>query len=70
VSSVTIWPVEISKDLIVRLLLDPEIVQAHNEGLIHFHDSDYFAQHMHNCNLVNLEYMLQNGTVISGTYID
>ena len=61
---------EISKDLTARLLLDPEIVKAHNEGLIHFHDSDYFAQHMHNCDLVNLEDMLQNGTVISGTYIE
>ena len=61
---------EISKDLTARLLLDPEIVQAHKEGLIHFHDSDYFAQHMHNCDLVNLEDMLQNGTVISGTYIE
>ena len=60
---------EISKDLTARLLLDPEIVKAHQEGLIHFHDSDYFAQHMHNCDLVNLEDMLQNGTVISGTYI-
>jgi len=61
---------EISKDLTARLLLDPEIVKAHNEGLIHFHDSDYFAQHMHNCDLVNLEDMLQSGTVISGTYIE
>ena len=61
---------EISKDLTARLLLDPEIVKAHQEGLIHFHDSDYFAQHMHNCDLVNLEDMLQNGTVISGTYIE
>lgn len=61
---------EISKDLTARLLLNPEIVKAHNEGLIHFHDSDYFAQHMHNCDLVNLEDMLQNGTVISGTYIE
>ena len=61
---------EISKDLTARLLLDPEIVKAHNEGLIHFHDSDYFAQHMHNCDLVNLEDMLQNGTVISGTYVE
>ena len=61
---------EISKDLTARLLLDPEIVKAHNAGLIHFHDSDYFAQHMHNCDLVNLEDMLQNGTVISGTYIE
>ena len=61
---------EISKDLTARLLLDPEIVKANQEGLIHFHDSDYFAQHMHNCDLVNLEDMLQNGTVISGTYIE
>ena len=61
---------EISKDLTARLLLDPEIVKAHQEGLIHFHDSDYFAQHMHNCDLINLEDMLQNGTVISGTYIE
>ena len=61
---------EISKDLTARLLLDPEIVKAHQEGRIHFHDSDYFAQHMHNCDLVNLEDMLQNGTVISGTYIE
>ena len=61
---------EISKDLTARLLLDPEIVKAHQEGLIHFHDSDYFAQHMHHCDLVNLEDMLQNGTVISGTYIE
>ena len=61
---------EISKDLTARLLLDPEIVKAHQEGLIHFHDSDYFAQHMHNCDLVNLDDMRQNGTVISGTYIE
>ena len=61
---------EISKDLTAGLLLDPEIVKAHQEGLIHFHDSDYFAQHMHNCDLVNLDDMLQNGTVISGTYIE
>ena len=61
---------EVSKDLTARLLLDPEIVKAHEEGLIHFHDADYFAQHMHNCDLVNLEDMLQNGTVISGTYIE
>lgn len=61
---------EISKDLTSRLLLPPDIVKAHQEGLIHFHDSDYFAQHMHNCDLVNLEDMLQNGTVISGTYIE
>ena len=61
---------EISKDLTARLLLNPEIVKAHNEGLIHFHDSDYYAQHMHNCDLVTLEDMRQNGTVISGTYIE
>ena len=61
---------EISKDLTARLLLPADIVKAHNEGLIHFHDSDYFAQHMHNCDLVNLEDMLQNGTVISGTFIE
>ena len=61
---------EVSKDLTARLLLDPEIVKAHEEGLIHFHDADYFAQHMHNCDLGNLEDMLQNGTVISGTGID
>ena len=61
---------EICKALTARLLLDPEIVKAHQEGLIHFHDSDYFAQHLHNCDLVNLEDMLQNGTVISGTYIE
>ena len=61
---------EVSKDLTKRFLLPPDIVQAHEEGLIHFHDADYFAQHMHNCCLVNLEDMLQNGTVISGTGID
>ena len=61
---------EVSKDLTKRFLLPPDIVQAHEEGLIHFHDSDYFAQHMHNCCLVNLEDMLQNGTVISETAID
>ena len=61
---------EISKDLTQRVLLPQEIVDAHNEGLIHFHDSDYCAQHMHNCDLVNLEDMLQNGTVISGTLIE
>ena len=61
---------EVSKDLTARLLLDPDIVKAHEDGLIHFHDADYFAQHMHNCDLVNLEDMLQNGTVISGTGID
>lgn len=61
---------EVSKDITKRFLLDSDIVEAHNEGIIHFHDSDYFAQHMHNCDLVNLEDMLQNGTVISGTRID
>ena len=61
---------EVSKDLTRRLLLPEDIVKADKEGLIHFHDSDYFAQHMHNCDLVNLEDMLQNGTVISETYID
>ena len=61
---------EVSKDLTKRLFLPPDIVQAHDEGLIHFHDADYFAQHMHNCDLVNLEDMLQNGTVISGTLIE
>ncbi len=61
---------EVSKDLTLRLLLPQEIVQAHEEGIIHFHDSDYYAQHMHNCDLVNLEDMLQNGTVISGTLIE
>ena len=60
---------EVSKDITMRLLLPAEVVAAHNEGIIHFHDSDYFAQHMHNCDLVNLEDMLQNGTVISGTLI-
>ena len=61
---------EVSKDLVQRELLPEDIVQAHNEGLIHFHDSDYFAQHMHNCDLINLDDMLQNGTVISGTLIE
>ena len=61
---------EVSKDLTRRLLLPKDIVDAHEGGLIHFHDSDYFAQHMHNCDLVNLEDMLQNGTVISGTMIE
>ena len=61
---------EVSKDITNRLLLPKEIVDAHNEGIIHFHDSDYFAQHMHNCDLVNLEDMLQNGTVITGTLIE
>ncbi len=61
---------EVSKDITKRILLEPDIVEAHENGLIHFHDADYFAQHMHNCDLVNLEDMLQNGTVISGTYIE
>ncbi len=61
---------EVSKDITKRILLPPDIVEAHENGLIHFHDSDYFAQHMHNCDLVNLEDMLQNGTVISGTMIE
>ena len=61
---------EVSKDITKRFLLDEDIAKAHEEGLIHFHDADYFAQHMHNCDLVNLEDMLQNGTVISGTKID
>ena len=61
---------EVSKDITKRLLLDSDIVEAHEQGLIHFHDADYFAQHMHNCDLVNLEDMLQNGTVISGTLIE
>ena len=61
---------EVSKDITRRILLPKEIVDAHDEGIIHFHDADYFAQHMHNCDLVNLEDMLQNGTVISGTYIE
>ena len=61
---------EVSKDLTQRVLLPAEVVKAHNEGIIHFHDSDYFAQHMHNCDLVNLDDMLQNGTVISGTLIE
>ena len=61
---------EVSKDITKRILLSPEIVDAHEKGLIHFHDADYFAQHMHNCDLVNLEDMLQNGTVISGTMIE
>ncbi len=61
---------EVSKDITKRFLLDEDIVKAHNDGLIHFHDADYFAQHMHNCDLVNLDDMLQNGTVISGTKID
>ena len=61
---------EVSKDITMRLLLPADVVEAHNEGIIHFHDSDYFAQHMHNCDLVNLDDMLQNGTVISGTLIE
>ena len=61
---------EVSKDITKRILLEPDIVDAHERGLIHFHDADYFAQHMHNCDLVNLEDMLQNGTVISGTCIE
>ena len=61
---------EVSKDISKRLLLPPEVVEAHDEGIIHFHDMDYFAQHMHNCDLVNLEDMLNNGTVISGTMIE
>lgn len=61
---------EVSKDLTMRLMLPKDIVKAHEEGIIHFHDADYYAQHMHNCDLVNLEDMLENGTVISGTRID
>ena len=61
---------EVSKDITQRILLPQDIVEAHQQGIIHFHDSDYFAQHMHNCDLVNLEDMLQNGTVISGTMIE
>ncbi len=61
---------EVSKDITKRILLEPDVVEAHDQGIIHFHDADYFAQHMHNCDLVNLEDMLQNGTVISGTYIE
>ena len=61
---------EVSKDLTRRMLLPAEVVKAHDEGIIHFHDADYFAQHIHNCDLVNLEDMLQNGTVISGTLIE
>ena len=61
---------EVSKDLTMRMLLPPEVVKAHEEGIIHFHDADYYAQHMHNCDLVNLDDMLQNGTVISGTLIE
>ena len=61
---------EVSRDLTTRMLLPHDIVEADREGIIHFHDSDYYAQHMHNCDLVNLEDMLQNGTVISGTMIE
>lgn len=61
---------EVSRDITNRILLPPDIVQAHEEGIIHFHDTDYYAQHMHNCDLVNLEDMLQNGTVITGTLIE
>ena len=61
---------EVSRDITNRILLPKEIVDAHNEGIIHFHDTDYFAQHMHNCDLVNLEDMLNNGTVITGTLIE
>ena len=61
---------EISKDISTRFLLSEDIVNAHKEGIIHFHDMDYFAQHIHNCDLVNLEDMLQHGTVISGTLIE
>ncbi|MCI8497330.1 MAG: anaerobic ribonucleoside-triphosphate reductase, partial [Clostridiales bacterium] len=61
---------EVSRDISTRLLLPQDVVEAHNEGIIHFHDTDYFAQHMHNCDLVNLEDMLQNGTVITGTMIE
>ncbi|MBO5253076.1 MAG: anaerobic ribonucleoside-triphosphate reductase, partial [Clostridia bacterium] len=61
---------EVSKDITRRILLPADIVEAHEQGIIHFHDTDYFAQHMHNCDLVNLEDMLQNGTVITGTLIE
>ena len=61
---------EVSRDITNRILLPQDIVDAHNEGIIHFHDTDYYAQHMHNCDLVNLEDMLQNGTVITGTLIE
>ena len=61
---------EVSRDLSMRLLVDPDIREAHDKGIIHFHDSDYFIQHMHNCDLVNLEDILQNGTVISDTLIE
>ena len=66
----TVGDITGSRDITNRILLPPDIVEAHNEGIIHFHDSDYFAQHMHNCDLVNLEDMLQNGTVITGTLIE
>ena len=68
--SATIWQARSSKDITRRILLPRDIVEAHEAGIIHFHDADYFAQHMHNCDLVNLEDMLQNGTVISGTLIE
>ena len=58
---------EVSRDITWRILLPQEIIDAHEKGIIHFHDTDYYAQHMHNCDLVNLEDMLQNGTVITGT---
>ena len=61
---------EVSKDLTNRIFLPQDIVEAHKKGLIHFHDADYFAQHCHNCDLVNLEDMLQNGTVINGTLVE
>lgn len=61
---------EVSKDLTRRILLPPDVVRAHDAGILHFHDADYFSQRMHNCDLVNLEDMLQNGTVISGTMIE
>ncbi|MFR7768325.1 MAG: anaerobic ribonucleoside-triphosphate reductase, partial [Oscillospiraceae bacterium] len=61
---------EVSRDITNRLLLPKDIVEAHEEGIIHFHDADYYAQHMHNCDLVNLEDMLENGTVITGTLIE
>ena len=61
---------EVSKDISKRFLLDQDVIDAHNQGILHFHDMDYFAQHIHNCCLVNLEDMLQNGTVISGTLIE
>ena len=61
---------EVSRDITNRILLPKDIVEAHEEGIIHFHDADYYAQHMHNCDLVNLEDMLENGTVITGTLIE